>query len=105
MGHMALEVCVTAVFGAEGEPTSGFGAEGELFDDGVGEDLAGDAFDFGAGGLDVDAVFEGEEEVLALADVGDAPVFHAAKSIGDGLALGVEDRAFESYVDVSLHYS
>ncbi len=66
-------------------------AEGEVFDDGVGEDLAGDAFDFGVGGGWIEAVFEGEEEVFALADVGDAAVVHAAERSGYGLALGVED--------------
>ena len=36
---------------------------------------------------------EGEEKVLALADVSDPLVVHAAKGVGDGLALGVEDRS------------
>jgi len=52
---------------------SGFEAEGELFDDGVGEDLAGDALDLelGRGGVGCERVLEGEEEVLTLADIGD----------------------------------
>jgi hypothetical protein len=84
---------------------SGFGAESELFDDGVGEDLAGDAFDFDAGFFRIDAVFDGQEEVLALANIGNVFVFHATQGVGDGLALGIENRAFESDVNVSLHYN
>ena len=53
--------------------SSGFEAEGEFFDDGVGEDLARDALDFklGRGRVGGERVFEGEQEVLSLADVGD----------------------------------
>ena len=69
----------------------GLDAEGELFDDGVGENLAGDAFDLGLGLGTIEAVFEGEEEVFALADVSDALVVHATERSGYGLALGVED--------------
>ena len=81
----------------------GFEAVGELFDNGVGEDFAGDALDFGVGGGFFLACFEGEEEVFALADVVDAAVFHAAESVGYGLALGVEHSALESDIDMGLH--
>jgi hypothetical protein len=83
---------------------SAFEAEGELFDDGVGENLGGDAFDLVPRSCWLQTVFEGEEKVFALADVVDAFVLHAAEGVGDGLTLGVEDRSFECYVDMSLHH-
>ena len=85
---------------------SSFEAVGELFDDGVGEDFAGDALDFGGGGFFVgEGGVEGEEEVLALADVGYAGVVHAAERLGDGLALGVEDGTLEGDINVGIHGS
>ena len=78
-------------------------AEGELFDDGVGEDLGGDAFDLLAGGGGVEAVGQREQKVLTLADVGDASVGHAAESVGDRLALCIEHGGFECDIDMSLH--
>lgn len=80
-----------------------FDAEGKLFDDGVGQNLGGDALDLCFRGFGVDSVFKGEEEILSLADVADAFVLHATECIGDGLALSIEDRSFESYIDMSLH--
>jgi hypothetical protein len=80
----------------------GFEAEGVFLDDGVDEDLAGDAFDFG-GGLGFGEIVEGEEEVFPLADVLDSLVVHAAEGLGDGLALGVEHGAFEGDEDVGFH--
>ena len=88
-----------------GADRSGFEAEGELFDDGVGEDLAGDALDLdlGRGGIGGQLVGEGKLEVLSLADIGDAFVFHAAERAGYGLALGVEDGPLQCYVHMRLH--
>lgn len=81
----------------------GFDLVGELFDDGIGEDFAGDALDFGAGGVWSEGVIEGEEEVFALADGGYALVVHAGEGVADGLALGVEDGGLERDVDMCLH--
>ena len=83
----------------------GFYAEGELFDDGVGEDLAGDAFHFelGLGWIAGERVVEGELEVLSLAHVGDAVVLHAAEGSSDGLALGIENGPLQSDVNMRLH--
>ena len=39
-----------------------------LFDDGVGEDFAGNAFDLCPGGVSGEALGEGKREILALAD-------------------------------------
>ena len=88
-----------------GASGSGFEAEGELFDDRVGEDLAGDALDLGLGmgGITGEGVVEGELEVLALADVGDAVVLHAAERAGDGLALSVEHGPLQRDVNMRLH--
>ena len=86
----------------DGGNVSGFEAEGVFLDDGVDEDLAGDAVEFGLGGGLV-GVVEREEEVLALADVGDAGVVHAAQSVGDGLALRIEDGTLQRDVDMGFH--
>jgi hypothetical protein len=85
------------------EPALGFEAEGELFDDGVGEDLAGDALDFELGLGGGESIVEGEEKVFPLADVGDAFVVHATERAGYGLALSVEHGALEGDVHVGLH--
>ena len=82
--------------------SSVFEAEGELLDDGVGEDFAGDAFDFGLGSAGFEAIFEGQQEILSLADIGDAAVFHAAESICNCLPLGIQHGSFESDIDMSL---
>jgi hypothetical protein len=76
---------------------------GELFDDGVAEDVASDAFDFGIGGVGGKGAVEGEEEVFALADIGYALIVHAGEGVADGLALGVEDGGLERDVDMCLH--
>src|SRR5581483_9301688 len=51
-------------------------AEGKFLYNGIGEDLAGDALDFGARGGFREAVVEGELKAFALADVGYAGVAH-----------------------------
>ena len=79
-----------------------FQAVGVLLDDWVDEDFAGDAVNL-YGGLLLREVLQGEEEVLALANVLDALVFHATERVCDGLALGVEDGAFEGDEDVGFH--
>ena len=81
-----------------------FEAEGELFDDRVGENLAGDAFDLGLGGDGIKAVGEGEEEVFALANVVDAAVIHPSQRICDRLTLCIQDCSFEGYIDMGLHH-
>ena len=83
--------------------SSVFEAEGELLDDGVGEDFAGDAFYLGLGGALFEAIFEGQEEILSLPHVGDAAIFHTAESICNCLPLGIQHGSFESYIDMSLH--
>src|ERR1035437_5839150 len=89
---------------ADGE-RSGFETEGELFDDGVGENLASNALylELGRSGVRCERVFEGEEEVLALTDIGDAIQAHATERSGDGLALGIEDGAFQCDISMRLH--
>lgn len=65
---------------------------GEFFDDGIGEDFAGDALDLGAGFFGGERVGQSEGEVLALTDGGDAGEADLAQSVVDGLALRIEDR-------------
>ena len=89
-----------------GKPAvAGFEAEGKLLDDGVGKDLAGDALDFGVsrGGVLGEGVFEGELEVLSLADVRDSAVLHTAEGAGDGLALGIQHGPLQCDVHMRLH--
>jgi hypothetical protein len=69
-------------------------AKGELLDHGIGEDFSGDPIDFGLGSAVVEAVVEGQDEILSLAHVSDGAVLHAAKRICDCLALSIEDRSF-----------
>jgi hypothetical protein len=85
--------------------SSGFEAEGELFDHGVGEDLAGDTFDFKLRlrGVLRQRVVECELEVFSLADVGDSVVLHAAERASNGLALGIEHGPLQCYVYMRLH--
>lgn len=76
--------------------------EAEFFDDGVGEDVAGDLFDFFAGGVFGEAV-EVEDEEFALADGLDFGVSEGREGVLDGLALRVEDGGFGHDPDVSFH--
>ena len=80
-----------------------FETESKVFNYRVCEDFAGDALDFGVGGVGREAIFKSQKEIFALADVFHACVLHAAEGIGDGLALGVEDCSLESDIDMSLH--
>jgi len=79
--------------------------DGELFNDWIGEDLAGDALDFelGLGRVRCERVFEGKQEVLSLADVGDTVQANATECAGDGLALGIEDSPLQCDIHVRLH--
>jgi hypothetical protein len=74
-----------------------------LFDDGVGADFAGDAFDLGLGCALLKAIFEGQQEVLSLPYIGYTAVFHAAEGICNCLPLGIQHGSFESDIDMSLH--
>jgi len=84
---------------------SGFEAEGVFLDYRVGEDFAGDALEFllGRGRVGGEGVFKGEQEVLSLADIGDAVVLHAAERAGDGLALSIEHGPLECDIHMRLH--
>jgi hypothetical protein len=84
---------------------SGFEAEGELFNDGVGEDFAGDSLDFKLGlcGVAGERVFEGKQEVLSLANISDARILHAAERASDSLPLSIEHGPLESDIHMRLH--
>ena len=79
-------------------------AVGVLLDYGVGEDFGGYALDYGFCRLGGEAFSEGEGEVFALAGALDSGEVHLAECILDGLALRVENRGLQSYVDMSLHF-
>lgn len=76
--------------------------EAEFFDDGVGEDVAGDAFDLGDGFFAGEAV-EREDEEFSLADVFDFGVAERGEGALDGLSLGIEDGGFGHDPDVGFH--
>jgi len=78
-------------------------AVGVFLDDGIGEDLACDALDFGAGGVGVQAVGERKCEVFALTHGGDIGKTDLAKSVVDRLSLRIEDRCLQRDVDMRLH--
>src|SRR5579862_1822320 len=76
--------------------------EAEFFDDGIGEDVFGDAFDLRLGLFAAEAV-EGENEEFALADVFDFVVAERRESALNRLALRIEDRGFQHDPDVCFH--
>ena len=91
---------------------SGLQAKGIFLNYGIDKHLASDTINLCMGrGLSLCRVvavvqssgLEGEEEVLALAHIGDADVVHPAQCVRYGLALRIQHSAFERYVDVGLH--
>lgn len=80
-----------------------FELEAALFDDGIGKNFTGDTFHLGFGGGPFEAVIEGENKVLSLADVGDSAILHSAQRIRDGLPLGIQHGSFQRDIDMSLH--
>ena len=75
----------------------------KLFDNGVGEDFAGDALDQGAGGVCGEAISEGKREILALANRADVSESDLAEGVLDGLALRIQDRCLQRDIDMCLH--
>ena len=80
-------------------------AEGEFFDDRIGEDITGDALNFvlSLRGIGGERRREREHEVLALAHVGDSIEADAAESAGDRLSLRVEYRTLQRDVNMRCH--
>jgi hypothetical protein len=74
----------------------------EFFDDGIGEDFAGDLLDFLFGGVFGEAV-EIEDEKFALADGFDFGVAEGREGVLNGLALRVEDGRLWHYPNMSFH--
>jgi hypothetical protein len=67
-----------------------------VLDDRVAEDFARDRVEIFAG-------LHGDFEVFALANVFDAPMAESVERGANGLALRIEDRWFEGYVDAGFH--
>jgi hypothetical protein len=67
-----------------------------ILDHGVAQDIARD-------GIEVFARLHGDFEKFALANILDAPMAEPVEGSANGLALGVEHRRFECYVDASFH--
>ena len=75
-----------------------------LFDDGVGEDFAGDALNLFANGAGREPLVKRESEILALPHSGHIGKPDLAQGIVDGLALRVQDRCLQRDIDMCLHY-
>src|SRR6185437_61213 len=69
-------------------------AVGEFLDHGVGQYIAGDLLDLGAGVLGAYAVGKGKHEILALAHSVHLAESDLAQRVVNGLALRIEDRWF-----------
>src|SRR5579864_1122966 len=77
--------------------------ETELFDDRIGQDLAGDTFDFGLGLFPTQASVQRELEILSLPDALQALAAHLLERAVNRFALGVENTLLERNVDVGCH--
>lgn len=76
--------------------------EAKFFDDGVGEDVFGDAFDLGLSFFAAQAI-EGEDEEFTLADALYLCVAERGKGAMDGLSLRIEDGGLEHDPNMSFH--
>ena len=79
-------------------------AVGIFFDDWVGQHIACDALDLGAGGLGGRAVGQGKLEIFALANSRNLSKSELAQGIVNGLALRIQDRCLQSDIDMRLHH-
>jgi hypothetical protein len=77
--------------------------EAEFFDDGIGEDVFGDALDLDFGFVAGEAV-EIQDEKFALADILNLRVALRGEGALDGLALGIEDGGFQHDPDMCFHF-
>jgi hypothetical protein len=84
-------------------PKSTFKAEGKFFDNRIREDFAGDALYLGLmvgfGG----AFLKRQEKVFTLPNIGNPFVIRAPERVSDRFALSIEDRSFQSDIDMGLH--
>src|SRR5580700_3305425 len=74
-----------------------------LFDDRVGEDLAGDAVDLRFGFGLAEFAVERKLEIFALAHIPQSLVAHLLQRALDGLALWIQDTLLERHINVSSH--
>jgi hypothetical protein len=76
--------------------------EAKFFDDGIGEDVFGDALDLSLGFFAGQAV-KRENEKFSLADTLNFREAERGKGAVNGLALGIKDSGFEHDPDVCFH--
>lgn len=76
--------------------------EAELLDDGISEDVFGDALDLLSGLFTAEAV-EFEHKEFALANIVDFGIAERGKRAMDRLSLGIEDCGLQHDPDVSFH--
>src|ERR1700740_2910165 len=77
--------------------------ETELFDDGIGQNFARNAFDFGLSLLPTQSSVERKFAVFSLADALEPFVAHFLERAVNRLALGIEDTLLKRDVDVGCH--
>ena len=77
----------------------------ELFNDRVRQHVPGDSLNFFFRRSSIERVVEIQHKKFTLAYVFHALVLHLFECVLDGLALGVEHRPFQCYIDMSLHYA
>ena len=80
-----------------------FQAEAVLFNHGICQYVARNAVDFRLRRVAAGAIGESEQEILPLADIGNGAKLQFFQSPLNGLALGIEHRAFQCDVDMCLH--
>jgi hypothetical protein len=76
--------------------------EAELFDDWIGEDIAGDFFDLLPRFFRAESI-EGEDEELSLPDVLNFIVAEGRQGMLDGLTLRIEHGLLQHYPNMRFH--
>jgi membrane protease YdiL (CAAX protease family) len=97
--------CFISVWGSARGSSSGsrFDGKAELFNHGVGQDLAGHFFDLGVGLLFRQTAGQRYLKKLPLADVAEPLVAHLLECALNRLTLGIEDSFLQRNVNVSFH--
>src|SRR5229473_4079408 len=80
-----------------------FEGKTKLFNNWVGEDLSGHAFDFRLGFRPSQVAIQSDLKILALANVLQTLVAHLFQGALDGLTLGIQNALFERNVYVGFH--
>lgn len=83
--------------------SSVFQPETALFNNGIGQHLAGDSSDLGLGFGAIQTIVEREHKILSLPNIGHSAVLHPVQRICHCLPLGIQHGSFQRDIDMSLH--